>query len=541
MVSFVILLCVINQIVAIFSGPHFEKWNGNVDELEKDFVSGNVESEQNAKSILEQVSFSGWAYCITEEDNADKAVGIVLSNEKNNYIYASSPSINRWDLSGRVPPPKGDAHGFAMNVSTILVSDGTYDVYLYCKENEQNYGIKQTQYSLIKKGKKVVLGNWVSKSEPMRDLSTLQHDAKLSVNPTIFEPENNILTVNGYGFLPDLNAANQNIYVCFEYEGGRAALFKARKITRQDVANYFGNQLYAESGFEARIPAEKLQPQPYDITILVEQDGVLHTSGIGRKASIILSESEKGLFDFSNAVKDVRKGYNFLDGEDDGTVILQGWAFADGIQTEKQTVFVCLTYDDGTTDFLRTDQQSRPDVADYFSNELYGMSGFITRIYKNQLKSSDYKISIIIDVENRLHIEENSFLNDNRDKEYADIFLTESEVEQIDLSAASADVRYHLEVNEVGSDNVLTLRGWAFADGFATNEQDVYLCITYIDGHVDMLRTKKAERPDVAAYFSNDLYAMSGFIAQVPMDVMRPIEYAVSIVIKVDEAFHVMS
>ena len=279
----VLFLCFSNQIIANISGPHFEKWKENMEDLEKDYVMYDVNgSKVDTDPVLEQIHFSGWAFCPTKSDNSNKEIGILLSSKEESYFYLASPTINRFDLAlwGIEPLPLGGLHGFGMSVSTLLVSNGIYDVYIYCKENEENYGLEQTQYSLIKRGTEIQLSEWTSGVCPMIELSDLQYDAKLSI-VTNETAEDGTLKIGGWAFLPDLYSGDQRVIVCLEYEDGELSFFKTRRTRRQDVAVYFDNPLYSTSGFEARIPAEKLQEKPYDVIILLEDERGLHTCSTG--------------------------------------------------------------------------------------------------------------------------------------------------------------------------------------------------------------------------------------------------------------------
>lgn len=89
---------------------------------------------------------SGWdyAFCETEHDNSERRVEVIFKSEDAAYAYPCDLTVideekaETLEYSGS---PSSSAIGFFVEMSTIHMKNGIYEVYIYVYENEFNYGL----------------------------------------------------------------------------------------------------------------------------------------------------------------------------------------------------------------------------------------------------------------------------------------------------------------------------------------------------------------------------------------------------------------
>ncbi len=126
------------------------------DTLEKkDIVYFSVDSTECGENLKETCVMSGWAFCETKGDNLDKELILILKSV--NKSYAIYPTITeREDVSNAYAGTKtivGNNHGYNVTVATVGMKSGIYDLYIYCKENNENYGLVNTGITFKKEGR----------------------------------------------------------------------------------------------------------------------------------------------------------------------------------------------------------------------------------------------------------------------------------------------------------------------------------------------------------------------------------------------------
>ena len=401
-----LLLCA-NLIVSSLGENRFMPAKTSAESLEKDIVFSYVTKPNIGSDIMESVFIEGWTFCQTEEDNSDKEIGIILKNDKAEYSYLSKPTTMRKEVKTAYGDrARGAKHGFIYSVSTVPVSDGTYDILLYCKENEHNYGLAQTQYQLVKHGIQTVIKIAPSEIVANLDLTHSFGDAKVCIDNNE-RLEDGSVYVKGWAFAPGQDSTDQTVYVVLRYENGVQEIYLAQSTYRVDVANHFSDDRYIRAGYTASIPKENLQSDSYSVSVLVQQNDGIHTTAEMLKTLQSSSGSELSPavddFDLFAISGDGKVHLDNHDLREDGSLFLKGWAFVPGMNTAAQDIYICLRYQDGSSRTFHASSYLRPDVAEHFSDELYGSSGFKAFIPAEYNVPGETEAAVVIVNENGLH------------------------------------------------------------------------------------------------------------------------------------------
>lgn len=136
--------------------------NKNLEKTDRLITGGQevhhwIDSITAYGDLAEKIEIRGWAFCETAQDNKGKEIAVIFSSDKFNYRVTMDLSLRSdvTDTYKDVCQIKGDMHGFDMEFSTIGMHSGTYDIYLYCYENDTSFGYSFTGYKLVKIGRDV--------------------------------------------------------------------------------------------------------------------------------------------------------------------------------------------------------------------------------------------------------------------------------------------------------------------------------------------------------------------------------------------------
>lgn len=143
--------------------PIFARAFGSISEAEqcfpeKDEVFFYVDDRGVKSGLSESVYLAGWALCETEQPNDSKEIWVVFFSEKKSYAIQAELT-DRPDVTNYYADDKnvqGSMHGFKTEFSTLSMPSGTYDICLYCRENDENYGLQPTTLRLRKNGRETV-------------------------------------------------------------------------------------------------------------------------------------------------------------------------------------------------------------------------------------------------------------------------------------------------------------------------------------------------------------------------------------------------
>ncbi|MCH5286586.1 MAG: hypothetical protein J1E43_04120 [Christensenellaceae bacterium] len=248
-IAFIVLLAGMNSMILL-----------GIDDTEK-FVKSDRSFESNSRVFLnlseletysdlsESLYVGGWAFCETESNNADKAYDIILQNEDNTYIVHAK-AVTRRDVGGNVGGKKvaSTLNGIEVRASTIGVKDGTYRLLIHVWENEDNYGLIDTGFKIIKSKDQFEELKYELITAPVNaEISeAVKKNAKVAL-------QNDVLRISGWCFIEELDTDNQEVMIMTQTTDGER-IYSARKGSRLDVMTHFENDDYLYSGFEVEIP-----------------------------------------------------------------------------------------------------------------------------------------------------------------------------------------------------------------------------------------------------------------------------------------------
>lgn len=400
------LLCA-NRVIAFFSDGiipqvvSFDRWCGSGN------ARGAIDFVQNSDDMLGTNLVGGWVFVETEESNSNRAVSLILKNELICYEAPLLPEDKDdcWTLQHRDDVRTAFQEcsipsayiGFYFDLVTYSMRDGTYDIYIYCWENESNQGIVHTDRQFVKEGDNISLRQWQS-SEASLDQSPVENETVTTWwDGTTLQDQT--FRLSGWAFTPELDCGTQVVYVSV---GGK--MYTTMPVPREDVAKAYRNDSYVNSGFGAFIPAENLPKGESEIQIFIENDGTLYS---GEPIPVIRNGDEvqikKAVFPPSWQSEAITLGSQPMEGEtaksyidsftvEDGTVSISGWGFQPGLDSETQTVYLKIN---GIT--YTTQHQPRQDVARVFENDLYATSGFQALIPVDSIPEGELDVQVLIE------------------------------------------------------------------------------------------------------------------------------------------------
>ena len=408
-----ILLCILFITYMLCSNILFSTISGST--LHKDSLENFQNNTTNCMAYLDSISIgedlfqistlSGWAFGGTNKSNYTRNSKFVFISDKN--IYSMDATLSeRADVQSvydsMLPEDSSINLGAMASFSPIVMADGIYELYVYCWENEQDYGLVSTGKKFLKEGR--VFKEYTFQSENIENM-TAQEDLVCNA-VEIVSQNDGMLEIVGWGFIENMDCSQQTVYVKLD-NGTESETYTTEQKTRSDVAESYKNEQYAASGYSAEIPLEQLGAGSYQLELFVkngdtiasaikgtvqiaEDGGVSYTTA---KDIIKTFESEK----VENLIAQEDLVYSSVDLVSNNNTMLEivGWGFIENMDCSQQTVYVKL--DNGTeSETYTTEQKTRSDVAESYKNEQYAASGYSAEIPLEQLGAGSYQLELFV-------------------------------------------------------------------------------------------------------------------------------------------------
>ncbi|MGI6084176.1 MAG: hypothetical protein ACOYIF_01870 [Acetivibrionales bacterium] len=410
-VVFIVLLLFSNTIVASFRKNNMERTHIKIEEFKKDQVYYAADEIDFKNDIFDSFIFKGWVYCETNKENNEKTASILLANDNQRYIKALNLS-KRTDVTQAFKEKykiRGSYHGIQGAFSTVGVKNGIYNVYIYCRENNENYGLVDTGMKLKKDGKGISEYKWESTKT---NISVPIEQLKAKSNLDSANISGGYLKINGWVFVDGFDTANQSVYIRLLNKNGTNATYNTQSVSRPDVGAAYKNNQYNNSGFKAVIPADEVSNEDIEIELLVKNNekvylssttymysaGTLMEKGSSEAATSNTFENDISAeieINSDNIDVDSNLKYHFDSCVAKNVLAINGWAYIHDKDSSKMNIFVSISSANGTTRIFITTKKSRPDVAKAFGNELYTESGFQAKIPLNAIAKGDNTITVI--------------------------------------------------------------------------------------------------------------------------------------------------
>ena len=154
-IALLIYLLFANPIVGFFASSNIRKIDALPQREDKVYSVAESLSFQSDDGLPDFFILTGWGFCETKEDNANREFFVIFANDKNIYSLEIGKDYQetRMDVKNAYATlfiPSADVGFDRVLVSTIGMKNGIYDMYFYCKENETNSGIINTGVQLEK-------------------------------------------------------------------------------------------------------------------------------------------------------------------------------------------------------------------------------------------------------------------------------------------------------------------------------------------------------------------------------------------------------
>ena len=303
---------------------------------------------------------------------------------------------------------RGVFHGFSETLSTVGVKNGIYKIYIYCKENEENYGLVYTGEMLKKDSNGISPYSWISSKSNITE-TEIWENSKYVIDSISFTKEGN-MQITGWAFVEGKNTLSQHVYVRLTYANGESETYNTESVQRFDVGNAYKSDLYNNSGFKAIIPSEVIVDGDIKIEILIETDGNVYldpyvsfykTGNTEFDSNVSNNKKECTEIDLLTTLEDIEMSdnlkFHFDSCSVDKNLVINAWAFITDVDSALTDIYLAITTADGSTRVYTTSKMSRPDVAEAYENNLYAESGFTAVIPMKNISKGENTITVIAD------------------------------------------------------------------------------------------------------------------------------------------------
>jgi len=406
-IIFILYLIYANKIVASIFNRSYPLKEINLEEIEvKDAVYYGLDTINYQNDFAERVNISGWAFCETEYDNSDKEKYVVLVSTDKSYIVSGTKSVRsdiQRQFSERGYKTKGTNSGFDMLFSTVDMENGIYEICLYIKENEQNYGFARTGNKFYKNNKEIV----ELKNEPVEIHKPIVNDEaiKFNIDGIVFDEGN--LTIKGWGTKVGAEKLNDEMFLCIE-NNGEIRYFEITTGARKDIANAFGEE-YMYSGINCNIPLGYLENGELNIYLVLNNNGNLYQTSVPKKYyydfynGTIQETIEKGVV-LNGTIEENKYMRMRVDGisVNGNTITFTGWGvnFKES-DMSKVKQYVELVDSQGQVNVFASTPYERTDIAKAFG-EGYLVSGVQIKFDKRLIAEGTVEIRQLTQVDDKI-------------------------------------------------------------------------------------------------------------------------------------------
>ncbi len=404
---FILFLLFSNEIFAGLSGTNLRKDSMENYQNGTAVCRANLDGYTIGTNLLQQSALSGWAFSETHIGNENREVKYIFASEENVYSLEAEllrrPGVKEAFLD-LLSEESTNMLGAIASFSPITMEDDIYELYIFCWENEQDYGLASTGKKFLKQGR--TFKEYIFQSIETETLVAEEPISRCTVDEVGLDAET--IEISGWAFLEGMDCAEQEVFVQLTGENGTKT-FTTESRERADVAEAYGSDGYLKSGYVARIPAAELEAGSYTLelyvkngdriagtekgTLQISEDGTAAYQAAGAAAPVTEFRSEKVEALNSQDTLETRMVENVVSSE--SVVEISGWAFLEGMDCAEQEVFVQLTGENGTKTFT-TESRERADVAEAYESDDYLESGYLARIPAAELEEEAYTLELFV-------------------------------------------------------------------------------------------------------------------------------------------------
>lgn len=264
-----------NSFMAYFSGVERFKRCDLSQYPSKDKVMYALDAISYYEGVMEQLYIAAWAFCHTELDNQQRSLTVLLSNESGTWGVELEPNVDRPDILKVYREQRyvmsNPKVGVMSEITTVNLPNGIYQMSLFCKENEENYGLIDTNRFFKKENEQ--FSEWFFQSQKQSiAVPKKMEEQQVNSNMDSVTITNDTLVFNGWAFLKGVDAANVTTYLRLSSENNDMFVYTVQSYARPDVAKAFDLQ-YLDTGLKAVIPVDELEDGLWTAEIIGEFDG----------------------------------------------------------------------------------------------------------------------------------------------------------------------------------------------------------------------------------------------------------------------------
>lgn len=222
-------------------------------------------------------------------------------------------------------------------------------------------------------------------------------------------------------------------------------------------------------------------------------------------------------------------------------ILFVGWAFfTDNKANEKYHAGIALTNkNDEVYLFEEEPNYQRSDLNMMMGDR--GIHGFQYAISTVGLPSDVYNVYIYcVDENGNQGVSPTSYV---LEKNGNTAFLRSYSSSVKDINGFSdlfvdCDAEANIEAVQIKEDRSVTISGWAFIPERDASKQKIDILLVYADGTSTFFDTSKVGRQDVAEGNNNEIYLMSGFIVNIPEELIHMRFFDAYILIQDNQRLH---
>ena len=281
----IIAITLSNRIIATVLPNNIITSTIDIHELRRYPVDFRIPDILIQNDIFGSVRIDGWAFVDTELANDNNEIYLIFvdnSNDENVYIHKIEDLVFRADANQHMHDRPGIERkvGFFTFFSTVGMTNGVYDLFIYCRENDTDFGITST-FIQFEKSNRGFRRHLFSSSVETPSGQFVDTDISANLSEDHFLETFTHLTVDGvWAFIPGVDSRLSNLFLVFADKEGNQVTVNSASIPRVDVVDHFGNWLYLYSGVQCQIPIDILPYNIISVQVLIEHEGKIFSSQI---------------------------------------------------------------------------------------------------------------------------------------------------------------------------------------------------------------------------------------------------------------------
>ncbi|MEA5010980.1 MAG: hypothetical protein VB100_04575 [Angelakisella sp.] len=277
-ICFIIMLFASNYFVMHMTSDYHLKEDSLTNYSYKNEVYFALDKKSKS-NIWGKSQIGGWAFCTSNSQNENRLLTFLFKSPNQTYSLQTTYLIDRQavldDYKKIGIVMTNPIIGYDRDFSTINMKQGIYQLYVYCYENEQDYGLTKTNYFFEKKGTSFAPYEWKSKIVEAKTVVTPNENAVAILDVAKIKGE--CLELTGWAIIQGEDSSNQVVYAKVT-GNGLGKTFNTLDYRRISIADAYSDERYADCGYTALIPLDNIDNGLLTVEIIVENNGQIGVS-----------------------------------------------------------------------------------------------------------------------------------------------------------------------------------------------------------------------------------------------------------------------